>query len=181
MAELVARWDDLQHQWRRTLPAEQITMGRSAQDSIWDVPWEPKISRKHAALAWQGDRLRVTRLPTARNPILFGGEPCDEFTVKPDEQFVIGTTTFTLLEKSDDLPPPLTELTCSSQELQQVPYVDASELLEVLATLPKIIRCPPRRAGPGADRRLRPGPPVQRCLTRSGHVLLHGPGAGGPE
>ncbi len=79
----------------------------------WAVPWDPSISRHHAVLTMlNGDRLRVTRDPRARNPIFYRGKPRDQFVVVPGEHFVIGQTTFTLARRpgftsdSDQSPKP---------------------------------------------------------------------------
>lgn len=66
----------------------------------WAVPWDSSISRHHAILTpLNGDRLRVTRDPRARNPIFYRGKPRDEFVLVPGEHFVIGHTNFTLARR----------------------------------------------------------------------------------
>jgi adenylate cyclase len=145
MAELVARGTEPDQEWRRTLPAEPITLGRT-KESVWDVPWDSQISRQHARLSWHDGKLTVTRLPSGRNQIVFSGEARDEFTLGPGEQFAIGQTTFQLEEKvaaSGELPMPFSEMTCSAEELHRVPYGDAGERIEVLAALPEVIRYAP--------------------------------------
>ncbi|HJT75750.1 MAG TPA: hypothetical protein VJ739_00975, partial [Gemmataceae bacterium] len=142
MAELVARDKQAAEQWRHRLPpGEEVLLGR---EGAWATPWDGKISRKHADLLWQEGRLRVRRQPTGRNPIVFSGEVADEFTLGPGQEFIIGETTFTVEETdaapSGDLPTPYTELTCSSEELQQVPYPADLDRIEVLAALPGVIR-----------------------------------------
>jgi len=53
-----------------------------------------RISRDHADLMLEGDRLRVRRLPSARNSIYLRGEVLNDFTVGPGEDFRIGRTVF---------------------------------------------------------------------------------------
>jgi adenylate cyclase len=145
MAELVARGTQPDQEWRRTFPSEPITLGRT-KESIWDVPWDNQISRRHVELTWRDGKLKVKRLPTGRNDVFFAGQANDEFTLSPGEQFAIGQTTFCLEEEvrtSSEPPTPAAELTCSAQELQQVTYDDASERIEVLAALPGVIRFAP--------------------------------------
>jgi serine/threonine protein kinase len=60
-----------------------------------------RISREHAELTLHGDRLHVRRLTTARNSIYVRGEPQEDFTVGPSEDFRIGKTTFRLTAASD--------------------------------------------------------------------------------
>jgi adenylate cyclase len=156
MADLVARGPDPSDGWRRPVPAAAVTLGRTAPASAWDAPWDQKISARHATLTWQGQALRVRRVPRARNPIFFRGRPLDDFLLGIGDTFVIGETTFTLVagegpagsemptrDLPGDLPQPDAELTCSHEELCRVPYLDAGERIEVLAALPEMIRFSP--------------------------------------
>ena len=146
MADLVARGGEDDQVWRRTLPATPIRLGRTSK-SDWDVPWDKEISGVHATLIWQHGKLLVRKEHTARNRIFVRGSAVDEFLLSIGEQFVIGSTTFTL-QTSDPSPlagppAPVEELTCSRQELLQVKYTDADQRIEVLAALPGIIRYSP--------------------------------------
>src|SRR5579883_2964535 len=78
MAVLEARGKEPQHQWRRELPEEPITLGRDATRSNWDVPWDRWISRLSATLAWQEGKLLVRKAPNAVNSIVFRGKPLEE-------------------------------------------------------------------------------------------------------
>jgi adenylate cyclase len=133
--------------WRRTLPEGSLTLGRKGELSTWDVPWDRQISGLHATLTWKEGKLEVRKEPRAVNRIYFRGNPSDEFTLTPGEQFVIGSTTFALQDDGEptpsELPAPQIELTCSRQELQQVRYADADERIEVLSALPGMIRFSP--------------------------------------
>ena len=147
MADLLARGSAEEHFWRRTLtPHHPISLGRSAR-SDWQVPWDKQISRLHATLLWQDGKLLVRREPAARNEIFVRGVASDEFSVTIGEQFVIGSTTFTVQGKETEvlaaLPTSVSELTCSRQELLQVKYTDVDQRIEVLAALPGIIRYSP--------------------------------------
>ena len=80
--------------WRRVIPANRaVRLGRAPQHG-WAVPWDLRISREHADLILANDRLRVRRLSTARNRIYVHGEPLEEFSISPGEDFRIGRTTF---------------------------------------------------------------------------------------
>jgi adenylate cyclase len=162
MAELIARGPNAEDSWRRLLPAGQtVTLGRLESDSQLAAPWDKGISRRHAHLTWRDGRLSVRRDGAGRNPIFYQGQAVDEFTVALGESFVIGQTTFTLREDEslptpgatprgpaalDDLPEPVSELTCSSQELRLFKYIDPDERIEVLAALPEVIRLSPSDA-----------------------------------
>ena len=149
MPELIARGGGQSRRWE--LCDRPVTLGRSPE-SEWQVPWDKKISGLHATLSWQEGRLRVSRrlLPTkTTNPIFYKGNPADEFTIAPGDQFVIGETIFRLVEEqaaAAELPPPFTELTCGAEELRRHRYVDPNERIEVLAALPTFIRSSPGEA-----------------------------------
>src|SRR5262245_63643885 len=155
MADLLARGFGPNHEWRRKLTGEPVTLGRSASKSAWCGPWDPLISGLHAPLTRRDDRLPVLRAPTGRNPIFYRGQPVDEFSVPVGDSFVIGETTFAVIESAasgsgsgeGDMPAPLAELTCSREELRQVRFLDAAERLTVLARLPGMIRHSPSETG----------------------------------
>ena len=94
--EFLAIGPGIKQTWRRRLPAQEvIRLGRAPKDG-WAVPWDMRISREHADLMLEADRLRVRRLSTARNSIYLRGEALEEFTVGPGEDFRIGQTVFRL-------------------------------------------------------------------------------------
>ncbi len=138
MADLIVRGKDPGQEWRKALPPGPITLGRSGE-CTWAVPWDRQVSRVHAQLDWDGAQLRVRRLPTGKNHIFYLGRACDEFALGPGGQFVIGETVFTLLG-DEDPPEPEDELTCNVEELRQIRYVDADERIDVLGSLPEVIR-----------------------------------------
>src|SRR5438270_1860602 len=116
MAELIAQGRNESDQWRRRLPVDQpLFLGRDAGD--WSIPWDQFVSRRHAQIVWANGRLKVERLPRARNPILVRGREANTFEIQPGEQFVIGETTFQIIEEKTDPPappPPLQELSISA-------------------------------------------------------------------
>lgn len=92
--EFVAIGPGVKQRWRRQVPSDQvIRLGRSPK-SGWAIPWDMRISREHADLMLEGDRLRVRRLPSARNSIYLRGEALNDFTVGPGDDFRIGRTVF---------------------------------------------------------------------------------------
>lgn len=151
MADLIAQGTDPLHRWRRKLPAEaSLVLGRSAGN--WSAPWDERISRTHAAIRWDGEKLQVSALEGATNPIFFRGRRSASFEMLPGEHFVIGGTTFTLADEhaqvSLAIPHPASMRTFSPEELAHVRYQKADERLEVLSRLPDII------ASSGSDNEL---------------------------
>jgi adenylate cyclase len=148
MPDLIAQGPSPSDRWRRPLPkdtglAKPILLGRTAAG--WSVPWDDRISRNHASLVWNGARLEVARLLEARNPIFHKGLRQDEFAIGIGDHFVIGQTTFSLVDQrvrvlaqADDAPA-LTEHTYASAQLRQVRYRDADRRIEVLSRLPEVI------------------------------------------
>jgi adenylate cyclase len=154
MAELEARYEkDESRFWRRALPdGVEVTLGRVAGASEWAAEWDGHISMVHAVLCWRNGALhirRCTKPKPPRNPIYFKGVEVQECIVAPGECFVIGGTTFTVVDPPPQAPdetpanPALTELTCSRRELREVRFIDADRRIEALAALPEIIRYSP--------------------------------------
>jgi adenylate cyclase len=150
MAELEARWTkDGSRTWRRPLPPTPVRIGREGPD-VWGAEWDPQISKLHATVHWQNGRLLVQRrvVPTkTTNPIYYKGNETDQFSIGPGEHFIIGDTTFTLLDEESmaSSPPPLrpTELTIGRDDLLQRRFADPGRRIDALATLPDLIRHAP--------------------------------------
>jgi adenylate cyclase len=150
MPDLIAQGPTATDRWRRSLPKVEgqpgtatIILGRTAGG--WAVPWDDRISRNHAKLLWNGKRLSVSRLIDARNPIFHKGLRRDEFDIGIGEHFVIGNTTFSLVDQrirvmsQSDEPPALTEHTYAPSQLRQIRYRNADRRIDVLSRLPEII------------------------------------------
>src|SRR5687767_12876828 len=115
MPDLIAQGSEPTHRWRRKLPfaGAEVVIGRSA--GAWSTPWDERISRRHAELVWRDGRLHVSVLPDARNPVFFRGHKTDSFSLRPGDHFVIGQTTFSLVDEranvAGDHPQPAGERT----------------------------------------------------------------------
>jgi adenylate cyclase len=105
----------------------------------------------------------VTRLPDARNAIFYRGQQRDQFSAAVGEHFVIGQTTFTVLDQQVQFAqvegPVFAEQTFSAHLLRQNKYRDADRRIEALGKLPEII------AGASSD---------QELCVRIVNVLLQG-------
>jgi adenylate cyclase len=152
MSRLVAKGPSGEEKRCRLRPERKVRLGRHPHGAssdlgeleLFEVPWEAKLSRNHAELSWGRGKLDVTRLPDAKNPLFFKGEEQESFGMELGEHFVVGETTFTLTEDrvsiaSDD-PTPLEVVGYTIAEIRETRYRDADERLEVLATLPEVIR-----------------------------------------
>lgn len=152
MPDLIAQGPRPQDRWRRTLPDASVTatLGRTAEP--WSVAWDDRISRQHAEMRWNGTRLEVQQLPQARNTIFYQGRQRERFSAALGEHFVIGQTTFTLLDQRVDFSNAdvsgFNEQTFSAHLLRQSKYKDADRRIEALGKLPDII------AGAAGDQEL---------------------------
>lgn len=145
MPDLIAQGPASGQRWRREIPAPttaaQIVLGRT--DCDWEVPWDGMISRRHVRIvARDDDRIEVTRIPTARNPVFHQGDATERFVLVPGDHFVIGHTTFTLANRpgaSDAGDLEVTQHSYDPALLRKRHYRDAASRLEILSRLPDLI------------------------------------------
>jgi len=122
----------------------QLHLGRSPQADL-QTPWDPRISGLHVSLQPAGSSLRLTKIPAATNPVFVEGREITSALLQPGQSFVIGTTSFELQLniRSDSSQPPadgVRQLTIERQSLEQVRFNDAARRIEVLTSLPSVIR-----------------------------------------
>jgi len=142
MPDLIAQGTAPERRWRRSLPRDRVVvLGRDA--GIWSVPWDSRISRQHADLHWHGEQLEVRRRPQSRNPIFVRGQAAECFAIRPGEHFVIGDTTFSLVDQrvhiSLHLPRPVSEQTFTAEYLKALRFRDADQRIDALGLIPEII------------------------------------------
>lgn len=142
MADLIAQGEQPSDRWRRALPVGQpVLLGRTTIP--WAVPWDDRISREHARLTWTGEALRIEHLAEAKNPIFLRGEAVAAATISPGQHFVIGKTTFSVLEDrialTLDLPEPFQEQSFSAQYLHRLRFRHPDLRIENLTRLPELI------------------------------------------
>jgi len=143
LLELVIYGTQSQHSNRFTLePGQELVLGRSPEADI-SITWDDRISRKHALLKVQPKQLSVSRFSNAENQIFLAGIAFDDFLLEPGSTFVIGSTTFQLLDSASSFSSPrespLEEVTFKPNELVKVRYRDADQRIDVLAHLPELI------------------------------------------
>lgn len=98
MPELVVAGPEPEQRWTRPIEdGAVVRIGRRPKDG-WAVPWDGHISREHAEIVLEGDRLAVRCLDSAVNPIYFNGKPVMEVTIEAGQKFRIGNTDFELAD-----------------------------------------------------------------------------------
>jgi len=122
----------------------QLHLGRSPQAHL-QTPWDQRISGLHVSLQPAGSSLRLTKISAATNPVFVEGREVTSALLQPGQSFVIGTTSFELQLsiRSDSSQPPadgVRQLTIERQSLEQVRFNDAARRIEVLTSLPSVIR-----------------------------------------
>lgn len=142
MADLIAQGTASDDRWRRRLtPGRRYVIGRDLDG--WSVLWDRQVSRRHVQVDWDGKRLQVQVLPSASNPLFVRGQARESATLRVGDHFVLGDTTFTLVDESvavrPDAPLPMTEQIYSQQALQRVRFRNADQRIEVLSRLPEVI------------------------------------------
>jgi adenylate cyclase len=142
MPDLIAQGQQPEHRWRRQLVRGAVqTIGRQSGD--WSAPWDGRISRQHVEIEYRDGQLHVKKLDSAKNPVFFNGQGATQFNLKPGEHFVIGDTTFSLVDQrvnvSLDLPQPADERTFTTMELRRQPFRDSDKRIDALSRLPDVI------------------------------------------
>lgn len=142
MPDLIAQGALPEQRWRRSVPlGRAVAVGRSA--GRWSVPWDDRVSRTHVRLCFEDGQLSVARVPDSLNPVFYQGTARDQFELRCGEHFVIGSTTFSLVEQNLgatlDAPPPITEQTVSYEFLQELRFADADRRIDALSKLPEIL------------------------------------------
>jgi CRP-like cAMP-binding protein/Fe-S-cluster-containing hydrogenase component 2 len=117
--------------------SEPVTVGRAPSgDGCMAVPWDEYISREHATLVVEGKQVRVTRLDTGKNPILFRMTPVETALVSPGDSFVIGETTFDVIEMP--LQAGKRTATCTALDFVQLVRIKADDFVQILAQFPEV-------------------------------------------
>lgn len=120
---------------------QSVSIGRAADVDVC-IAWDSFISRNHATLT-VGPRITVQCNSAARNSVFFNGESTPTCVLDRGQHFVIGETTFRVTDDdtpSKSLDSPYEEVTFNRQQLRQVRFRDADRKLEVLSSLPEVIR-----------------------------------------
>jgi CRP-like cAMP-binding protein len=115
----------------------ELTVGRAPTPAgALAVPWDKYISREHATVRVEGNQLRVTRLESGKNPINFKTAPVNTALIAPGESFVIGETTFEVIE--DPLQAGRRTATCTAVDYVQLVRIKAEDFAEMLERFPEV-------------------------------------------
>jgi adenylate cyclase len=142
MPHLIVQGIEAEDQWRRLLrEGERVVLGRAP--NTWQMPWERFLSHEHIELVWQAGKLKVQKLPGARNPIYAAGRSVEEVELRPGEHFVVGETVVAVTQDDEraveQAPEPLQMRAFAAEELRRIRFGDAPHKLDVLTRLPKVI------------------------------------------
>jgi hypothetical protein len=148
MPKLVARGPGGEEKRCRLRPERPVRLGRrpGVDDSAADpfeVPWEGKLSRNQADLRWALGRLEVERVAEAKNPLFFKGQEKTSFSMvlgalrrgRDHVHPLRGSG-----ERRERRPTPLEIVGYTMAEMRETRYRDPDQRIEVLATLPDVLR-----------------------------------------
>jgi CRP-like cAMP-binding protein/Fe-S-cluster-containing hydrogenase component 2 len=119
------------------LSGDPLVCGRAPSASVaLPVPWDEYISREHFQLAVEGRQVRVKRLPGGKNPITYRMKPVNEFLISPGEEFLVGSTTFTLLD--DPAQTGHRTATCTAMDFVQLVKIKGEDFAEMMERFPDV-------------------------------------------
>lgn len=121
---------------------ETYVLGRS-DDANLQVNWDDLISRRHVELHAEADGVTIKRIAEKSNPIFVDGAVIAVARLSSGDAFVIGSSRFELQQVSQSDSPgrqPIQQLAIDRQQLQRVRYDDAAKRIDVLTSLPAVIR-----------------------------------------
>lgn len=117
-------------------------LGRDAESDL-TVTWDDSVSRHHAILECVPGGLRLAKAETASNPVFIGGEAVEEAVLPAGQSFVVGKTRFefqNVTQTDSSQSASIQQLSIDRQKLKQLRYEDADKRIEVLTSLPAVIR-----------------------------------------
>ncbi len=121
---------------------ETKVLGRSSVADFC-TDWDSLISRRHVRLEGTPTGLRIVCLDEASNPVFFDGREIRTAELSSGQSFVIGNTRFelrdvVLTDSPEDVRGELRAI--DRNRLKKVRYSDADRRIEILASLPDVIR-----------------------------------------
>ncbi|MEZ6125234.1 MAG: adenylate/guanylate cyclase domain-containing protein [Planctomycetaceae bacterium] len=117
-------------------------LGRAADNDIV-CDWDDRISRHHAVLTAGSRGVRLQLREAAANPAFCEGRSVREADLKSGQSFVLGDTRFEVLQVTQSDSPgnqSFQQLAIDRRQLKNLRYEDADKRIEVLTSLPAVIR-----------------------------------------
>ena len=120
----------------------QLVLGRADEADV-ATAWDERISRRHAELQASRDGVVVQRVAESTNPIFVDGVEVTTARITSGQSFVIGDSRFEVQQVTQTDSPrnqTVQQLAIDRQQLQRVRYDDAAKRIDVLTSLPSVIR-----------------------------------------
>lgn len=143
MLRLLAFYDDRQLDRLFLLSRDEPHILGRADSADFCTDWDSQISRSHVRLDADGDSIRITRLDEASNPVFVDGADVTSAELTTGQSFVIGESRFELRHVTQSDSPDSAggqQLAIDRRQLQKIRYEDADKRIEVLTSLPAVIR-----------------------------------------
>lgn len=116
---------------------DSVMCGRAPlRQPAFSVPWDDYVSREHFEMHAEGKQVRVKLAPGGKNPITFRMQPSDSFLISPGESFLVGSTTFEILE--DPFQNGRRTATCTATDFVQVVRIKADDFAAMLDEFPEV-------------------------------------------
>lgn len=113
-----------------------VTIGRAPGGGMLAAPWDEYVSREHATMAVEGKQVRVSRLASGKNPVTYRMRPVESVLISPGETFIIGETTFEVME--EPLQAGRRTATCTAVDFVQLVRIKAEDFARMLDQFPEV-------------------------------------------
>ena len=143
MLQLLAFYDDRLLDRQFLLSAGESKILGRAESADFCADWDDRISRTHVRLDTADSCARVTCLDHTTNPVFIDGNEIQSAELYSGQSFVIGDSRFELRQVTQSDSPGSSggeQLAIDRRQLQKVRYEDANKRIEVLTSLPAVIR-----------------------------------------
>jgi CRP-like cAMP-binding protein len=100
------------------------------------VPWDNAISRKHFELRIESGKVRVTKLISGRNPLVYKSRALSNIIVAPGDSFHVGDTLFEVV--NDPGQSGTRSATVSAMDFVQTVRIKRADFLEILERHPEV-------------------------------------------
>lgn len=134
--------DQLLDRQFRLADGSTYILGRTPENDI-TTDWDDRISRQHATLVPSDNGVTLTLSKSASNPLFVDGKKISEVVLKTGQSFVIGNSRFEVQQVTQSDSPrgnSVQQLSIDRAQLKQLRYDDADKRIEVLTSLPAVIR-----------------------------------------